>query len=82
MTIHAYLSINWIFTAATGIIYYYLPEVSGRKKIYSEKLAKLQIFTNFNIGFGNSFLCLRKIRRKRIFRIPPYIVILIVSSWI
>ena len=40
--LHTYLSINWIFTAATGIIYYYLPEVSGRK-IYSEKLAKLQI---------------------------------------
>ena len=35
--LHTYLSINWIFTAATGIIYYYLPEVSGRK-IYSEKL--------------------------------------------
>ena len=33
--LHTYLSINWIFTAATGIIYYYLPEVSGRK-IYSE----------------------------------------------
>ncbi|MEZ7889542.1 MAG: cbb3-type cytochrome c oxidase subunit I, partial [Cloacibacterium sp.] len=77
-----YLSINWIFTAATGIIYYYLPEVSGRK-IYSEKLAKLQIALQILIlVLVTVFFVLGKFGGREYLEFPPYIVILIVSSWL
>lgn len=80
--LHTYLSINWIFTAATGIIYYYLPEVSGRK-IYSEKLAKLQIALQILILIlVTVFFVLGKFGGREYLEFPPYIVILIVSSWL
>jgi nitric oxide reductase subunit B len=80
--LHTYLSINWIFTAATGIIYYYLPEVSGRK-IYSEKLAKLQIALQILIlVLVTVFFVLGKFGGREYLEFPPYIVILIVSSWL
>ena len=80
--LHTYLSINWIFTAATGIIYYYLPEVSGRK-IYSEKLAKLQIALQILIlVLVTVFFVLGKFGGREYLEFPPYIVILTVSSWL
>lgn len=80
--LHTYLSINWIFTAATGIIYYYLPEVSGRK-IYSEKLAKLQIALQILIlVLVTVFFVLGKFGGREYLEFPPYIVILIVGSWL
>src|SRR5574343_2022578 len=80
--LHTYLSINWIFTAATGIIYYYLPEVSGRT-IYSEKLAKLQISLQILIlVLVTVFFVLGKFGGREYLEFPPYIVIMIVSSWL
>ena len=80
--LHAYLSINWIFTAATGIIYYYLPEVSGRK-IYSQLLAKIQIFLQILIlTLVCVFFVLGKFGGREYLEFPPYIIILVISSWI
>ena len=80
--LHAYLSINWIFTAATGIIYYYLPEVSGRK-IYSQLLAKIHIFLQILIlVLVCVFFVLGKFGGREYLEFPPYIIILVIGSWI
>src|SRR5574343_442615 len=68
--LHTSLSINWIFTAATGII-------------YSEKLAILQIALQILIlVLVTVFFVLGKFGGREYLEFPPYIVILIVSSWL
>lgn len=80
--LHVYLVINWIFCAAAGAVYYYIPYVSGRK-LYSTLLAKLHILiqliiliwvvTGFFMGrFGG----------REYLEFPPYIVVLIIVAWI
>jgi nitric oxide reductase subunit B len=80
--LHTYLSINWIFCAATGIIYYYIPEVS-KKKIYSETLAKIQIFLQILILVLVIFSFITgKFSGREYLEFPPYIIILMIFSWI
>ena len=80
--LHTYLSINWIFTAATGIIYYYLPAISGRQ-IYSLTLAKIHIFLQILIlALVCIFFVLGKFGGREYLEFPPYIIILVISSWV
>ena len=78
----SYLSFYQLdFTAATGIIYYYLPEVSGRKFILKnyEITNPLQILI---LVLVTVFFVLGKFGGREYLEFPPYIVILIVSSWL
>lgn len=53
--LHVYLVIAWIFTAATGGIYHYLPGITG-KPLFSQKLVAvhwlLLVFTTFLIIYS------------------------------
>jgi nitric oxide reductase subunit B len=80
--LHTYLCINWIFSAATGAIYYYLPKVSG-KNLYSSLLAKLHVALQLIIliivvtGF-----CFGVFGGREYFEFPPYIAWLIIIAWV
>ncbi|MBS1549191.1 MAG: cbb3-type cytochrome c oxidase subunit I [Bacteroidetes bacterium] len=80
--LHTYLSVNWIFCAATGIIYYYLPEVSKRK-IFSTTLGKVQAVLQLLILFVVCvFFLMGKFSGREYLEFPPYMVGLIVFTWI
>ncbi len=80
--LHVYLVINWIFCAATGGIYSYLPSLTERK-LFSPKLAWLHFFLQAAVliivvsGFiagifgGREYL-----------EFPPWVAVLIILSWI
>ncbi|MBL0103071.1 MAG: cbb3-type cytochrome c oxidase subunit I [Bacteroidetes bacterium] len=80
--LHVTLVITWIFNGAVGGIYYYLPQVSGRK-LYSEFLARVHFFLFIATGliiipcyfmgiFGG----------KEYLEFPPWIAILMLISWL
>jgi len=80
--LHVYLVINWIFCAAAGAIYIYIPDVTG-KKLFSNTLAKIHValqliivvivVTGFFFGvFGG----------REYFEFPPYVILLIIAAWI
>lgn len=80
--LHVYLVINWIFCAAAGAIYIYIPDVTG-KKLFSTTLAKVHValqliilvivITGFFFGvFGG----------REYFEFPPYVILLIIAAWI
>lgn len=80
--VHVTLVITWIFHAATGGLYYYLPEASLRK-LYSSRLAHihllLSVFTTlliigcyFTGHFGG----------REYLEYPPVIGLLVALSWI
>lgn len=80
--LHTYLSVNWIFCAATGIIYYYLPEVSKRK-IFSGFLGKLQVVLQvFILCIVCVFFLMGKFSGREYLEFPPYMVAIIVLAWI
>lgn len=80
--LHVYLVISFIFCAATGAVYYYIPSFTGRKW-FSPVLADLHIIlqviimaivvTGFFCGYfgGREYL-----------EFPPWIILLIISAWI
>ena len=80
--LHVYLVINWIFCAAAGAIYYYIPYLSGRA-LYSVLLANLHVLlqviilllvvSGFFMGIfgGREYL-----------EFPPLIIILVITAWI
>ncbi|MFI5133527.1 MAG: cbb3-type cytochrome c oxidase subunit I [Chitinophagales bacterium] len=80
--LHVYLVINWIFCAATGGIYSYLPSFAERK-LFSPKLAWLQFFLQLIVliivfsGFFSGIFGGREY-----LEFPPWITILIILSWI
>ena len=80
--LHVYLVINWIFTAAAGAIYYYVPYFSERK-LYSTVLAKvhlwLQIVINLIVVIGFFFGIFGG---REYLEFPPYIISLIILAWI
>lgn len=80
--LHTYLSINWIFTAATGIVYYYITEVTG-KEIYSKTLAKVQVGLQIIILILVCvFFILGKFGGREYLEFPPYVIVLIIISWV
>lgn len=80
--LHTYLSVNWIFCAATGIIYYYLPEVS-RRKIFSTVLGKIQAGLQVLILVVVCvFFILGKFSGREYLEFPPYMVAIIVLAWV
>jgi nitric oxide reductase subunit B len=80
--LHTYLSVNWIFCAATGIIYYFLPEVSKRK-LFSTFLGKVQAFLQILILVVVCvFFILGKFSGREYLEFPPYLVAIIVFAWL
>jgi nitric oxide reductase subunit B len=80
--LHTYLSVNWIFCAATGIIYYYLPEVSKRK-IFSTGLGKIQVGLQLIILILVCvFFLLGKFSGREYLEFPPFMVAFIVIAWV
>ncbi|MBS1572245.1 MAG: cbb3-type cytochrome c oxidase subunit I [Bacteroidetes bacterium] len=80
--LHTYLSVNWIFCAATGIIYYYLPQVSNRP-IFSTFLGKIQVALQVIILVVVCvFFILGKFSGREYLEFPPFIIIIIVIGWI
>jgi len=81
--LHVYLVINWIFSAAAGGIYYYLPWISGGRKIFSPALAFIHfglqllvwimVVTGFFMGFfgGREYL-----------EFPVWINAIVLFSWL
>src|SRR6476620_4306967 len=80
--LHVYLAISWIFTAAQGGLYYYLPRLSNRKLFWLQGawihfalqlLTSLAIVTAFFMGYfgGREYL-----------EFPPFMGIFIAISWL
>ncbi len=80
--LHVYLVINFIFSTASGCIYYFLPAASGRK-LYSVKLGlvhfSLQAFILLIIV---SFFFAGKFSGREYLEFPPWISLIILGSWI
>ena len=80
--LHVYLAISWIFTAAQGGLYYYLPRISKRKLYWQQGawlhfalqlLTSLSIVIAFFAGYfgGREYL-----------EFPPFFGVLIGLSWL
>lgn len=80
--LHVTLVITWIFTAATGGIYYYLPKIFGRK-LYSELLVQMHfalfvatgiaiIYCYFNGNFGG----------REYLEFPPMLALPMLLTWV
>ena len=80
--LHVYLAISWIFTAAQGGLYYYLPRISKRKLFWPkgawihfalQTLTSLSIVIAFFCGYfgGREYL-----------EFPPFFGVLIALSWL
>ena len=80
--LHVYLVINWIFTAASGCMYYFFPTAAGRK-LYSIKLGiihfSLQLLVLLLIV---SFFFAGKFSGREYLEFPPWVSLIILSSWI
>ncbi|MGN6399289.1 MAG: cbb3-type cytochrome c oxidase subunit I [Flavisolibacter sp.] len=80
--LHVYLAISWIFTAAQGGLYYYLPRISKRRLFWPQGawvhfalqlLISLSIVVAFFCGYfgGREYL-----------EFPPFFGVLIALSWL
>lgn len=80
--LHVYLAISWIFTAAQGSLYYYLPRISKRKLYWQQGawlhfalqlVTSLSIVVAFFLGYfgGREYL-----------EFPPFFGVLIGLSWL
>ena len=80
--LHVTFVIAWIFFAAMGSIYYFLPRVLG-KKLYSDKLAMAQFFLMFGSGVAIfiSYLCGKFSGREYLDFLPVFSVP-ILAGWV
>lgn len=79
---HVTLVITWIFTAAIGGIYYYLPKISGRR-MYSSFLMELHFFTLIVTGTAIlSCYVLGKFGGREYLEFPPALAIPMLFTWI
>ncbi len=80
--LHVYLAISWIFTAAQGGLYYYLPRLSNHKLFWPsgawvhfamQLLTSLSIIIAFFMGYygGREYL-----------EFPPFMGLFIAASWL
>ncbi len=80
--LHVFLAINWIFSCVTGIIYYYLPEVSG-KKLYAPVLAQTHfILLCATILIVISGFLSGTFSGREYLEFPPWVSLIIVAYWI
>ena len=80
--LHVTLVITWIFTAAIGGIYYYLPRISGRK-IFSLFLMELHFFSLLVTGTA-ILICyfLGKFGGREYLEFPPILALPMLFTWI
>lgn len=80
--LHVYLVITWIFTAAQGGLYYYLPRIAKRE-IYWNKGAWIQVLLQIatTISIITCFF-LGVFGGREYLEFPPIIGLLILVSWI
>jgi nitric oxide reductase subunit B len=80
--LHVYLAIAWLFTAAQGCIYYFLPRISGRE-LYWLKGGWLhfilQLFTSASIVIA---FFMGHFGGREYLEFPPALGILIAISWL
>jgi nitric oxide reductase subunit B len=80
--LHVYLAISWIFTAAQGGLYYYLPRISKRK-LYWQQGAwlhfTLQLVTSLSIVVA---FFLDYFGGREYLEFPPFFGVLIGMSWL
>lgn len=80
--LHVYLAISWIFTAAQGGLYYYLPRIAKRKLYWPQGAwlhFTLQLTTSLSIVvafFGGYF------GGREYLEFPPFFGVLIGLSWL
>ena len=80
--LHVYLAISWIFTAAQGGLYYYLPRISKRKLYWPQGAwvhFGLQLLISFSIViafFAGYF------GGREYLEFPPFFGVLIALSWL
>jgi nitric oxide reductase subunit B len=80
--LHVYLVTSWIFTAAQGIMYYFIPRVAQRSLVwhqgplvhfFAQAIISFSIVTGFFLGnFGG----------REYLEFPPFYAILIALSWL
>ena len=79
--LHVYLATSWIFTAAQGCIYYFLPRIVKREFYWQKGLLLhfvLQVITSLSIVaafFGGYF------GGREYLEFPPAMGVLIAASW-
>ncbi|RYZ25976.1 MAG: cbb3-type cytochrome c oxidase subunit I [Chitinophagaceae bacterium] len=80
--LHVYLAISWIFTAAQGCIYYFLPRIAKRALFWKKGISLhfvLQVLTSLSIVvafFGGYF------GGREYLEFPPLLGVLIPLSWV
>jgi nitric oxide reductase subunit B len=80
--LHVTLVITWIFTAAVGGIYYYLPKVTG-KKLYSDRLAIIHLIVFLFTGIA-ILTCyfLGIFGGREYMEFPPILALPLLLTWI
>ena len=80
--LHVYLAISWIFTAAQGCMYYFLPRIAKRELCWRKGITLhfvLQLLTSLSIivaFFGGYF------GGREYLEFPPVMGVLIAASWV
>lgn len=80
--LHVYLVISFIFSSATGCVYYFLPSAAGRK-LYSVPLGFAQWFLQVAVllivvtGFF-----MGKFSGREYLEFPPWVALLILTAWV
>ncbi len=80
--LHVYLVITWIFTAAQGAIYYFIPRIANRE-IYWAQGVRIHLYSQVGVSlliigsfFGGHF------GGREYLEFPPWIGALILLSWL
>jgi nitric oxide reductase subunit B len=80
--LHVYLVISWIFVAAQGGIYYYLPRIARRNIFWPQGvLLHFVMQTLISLGIILSFF-MGKFGGREYLEFPPWLGICFIASWI
>src|ERR1035438_9440102 len=79
--LHVTLVVTWIFSAAIGGIYYYLPKIYG--KLYSIRLAYLHYFLFVLTGIAILYCYItNQFGGREYLEFPPYLALPMLLTWI
>lgn len=80
--LHVFLAVNWIFACVTGIIYQYIPRVSGNQ-LYAPMLARLHfLLMSATVVIAIAGFCLGHFSGREYLEFPPWLTIVIIAYWI
>ena len=80
--LHVYLVINFIFSSATGCIYYFLPSVAERK-LYSLRLASIHFLLQVLIVLIVVFCFFTgRFSGREYLEFPPWLTLLTLTAWV